>query len=614
MLVNVFRACALLCCLSIWPFASAMGAPTIIYSENFNSPAFRGTPGWINNTSEKWSITNYYLSPHNYDNWIFTGECEVATNADGSDGAILLNEGLPNTSASTTIPRLTIGKNYVLQFNEWGDNEPGQQYVLNVALNGAQVLHYVGVDGTAGSLPDGRTFSIPFVATSANEALKFSQASTTGASPIIDNVQVTSAGPIFQLLHSFSGDPVNPGKDGALPNAQLATDAQGNLYGATEAGGAYSCNSQSGKTVSCGTVFELSPPVAAGGSWTKKMLRWFSSSGFYPQSGLTPDQANGVFYGTTLYGGAGCAPLGCGVVYALTLPVAGTAKKFTRLHVFDSLRAGVSPAPRLEQDTAGNLYGATSSGGFNNNGVIFELTAPSASGGRWSYAMLHRFSGGARGSIPNEFIRGSGNVIFGTTQSGGVANLGIVYQLSPPATSGGAWVFTPIHAFAGGSDGADPAGDMVIDSDNTLYGTTRSGGGTGCGGAGCGAVFKLSPPASPGGAWTEQILYAFQGGSDGATPEGTLVGPANRSALYGTTLAGGASNLGTVFQLTPPTSGTGAWTENRLHAFAGGAHDGANMAGASPSAGLYMDANGNLFGTTKAGGAHNVGTVYEIIP
>jgi uncharacterized repeat protein (TIGR03803 family) len=99
-----------------------------------------------------------------------------------------------------------------------------------------------------------------------------------------------------------------------------------------------------------------------------------------------------------------------------------------------------------------------------------------------------------------------------------------------------------IYRFQAGSDGAYPQGSL-IDQKGTLYGTTTSGGGTGCNGAGCGTVFKITTKGK------ETVLYSFAGGADGGTP---LAGVIMQGAeLYGTTFGGGAAGFGTVFKLKP---------------------------------------------------------------
>jgi uncharacterized repeat protein (TIGR03803 family) len=147
-----------------------------------------------------------------------------------------------------------------------------------------------------------------------------------------------------------------------------------------------------------------------------------------------------------------------------------------------------------------------------------------------------------------------------------------------------------LYSFAGGSDGAHPYAGLIQGGDGNFYGTTYQGGTSGDG-----AVFKVTPSG------TETILYSFVGGSsDGANPEAGLTQGSDGN-LYGNTYLGGASNLGTVFKLTP----TG--TETVLHSFAGGSSDGAN-----PSANLIQSSDGNLYGSTGAGGPGGDGTFFKV--
>lgn len=189
----------------------------------------------------------------------------------------------------------------------------------------------------------------------------------------------------------------------------------------------------------------------------------------------------------------------------------------------------------------------------------------------------------------------------------------------------GAWTETTIHTFGSVSgDGGGPQAALTIAPGGALYGTTFFGGsGTPClfPGGGCGTVFQLTPPAAPGGTWTEAVLYSFEGlNGDGAYPSANLVLGIN-GVLYGTTQYGGSatsgspctfygvSGCGTVFELTPPAVPGGAWTEKVLHSFTGQHGD-----GAIPIAGLALGPSGVLYGTTSRGGAAGLGTVFAIKP
>jgi uncharacterized repeat protein (TIGR03803 family) len=157
-----------------------------------------------------------------------------------------------------------------------------------------------------------------------------------------------------------------------------------------------------------------------------------------------------------------------------------------------------------------------------------------------------------------------------------------------------------LHTFQGGSDGSYPFATPVVDNSGAVYGTTLYGGG-GCPSLttdGCGTVYKLTPSAAGSGPWTETVLYRFKGGSDGRGPNGGLVFDAS-GALYGATVVGGAFDQGTVYKLAPPASGIGPWTETILYDFKGGTD------GALPYTTLIFDSKGSLYGVTDAGGTHS---------
>ncbi len=170
-----------------------------------------------------------------------------------------------------------------------------------------------------------------------------------------------------------------------------------------------------------------------------------------------------------------------------------------------------------------------------------------------------------------------------------------------------------LYAFAGPPDGYAPSGPIMVDAAGALYGTTTFGG-TGCGRSGCGTVYQLSPTAS---GYSERILHSFTGApADGTQPGGVVAG--RSGALYGTTTYGGNGpcdgfwpGCGTVFKLAPSGSG---YTESVIHSFWGGTD------GAFPEGGLVVDAAGDLYGTTDAGGRTGIrvgegsGTVFRIAP
>jgi uncharacterized repeat protein (TIGR03803 family) len=166
-----------------------------------------------------------------------------------------------------------------------------------------------------------------------------------------------------------------------------------------------------------------------------------------------------------------------------------------------------------------------------------------------------------------------------------------------------AQTLTVLYNFTGGSDGGGPDALLTLDDEGNLYGTTEYGG-AGFGFSGFGTAFELSPNGS--GGWNESVLYTFSGGADGAYPEFSNVIFDDNGNLYGTTGYGGANGDGVVFELSPAGS---SWTETVLYNFAGGITDGAN-----PINGLIMDQAGNLYGITVNGGTAGGGTVFELSP
>jgi uncharacterized repeat protein (TIGR03803 family) len=156
---------------------------------------------------------------------------------------------------------------------------------------------------------------------------------------------------------------------------------------------------------------------------------------------------------------------------------------------------------------------------------------------------------------------------------------------------------TVLYSFKLGNDGGAPQSSLIFDRTGNLYGTTQAGG------SGYGTVFELSPNVS--GGWKETVLYRFTGGADGANPYSSLIFDSVGN-LYGTASGGGTTGYGVVFELSHVRS---TWRETVLHSFAG------TPDGATPTAGLTMDAAGNLYGTTPYGGTGDgTGTVFELTP
>jgi hypothetical protein len=159
--------------------------------------------------------------------------------------------------------------------------------------------------------------------------------------------------------------------------------------------------------------------------------------------------------------------------------------------------------------------------------------------------VLYSFTGGNDGQYPTADVTldSAGN-IYGATPSGGASGYGTVFELTP---SEGGWVEITLHTFAGGPDGADPSGPVTVDTNGDVYGTTLYGGGTPqCDNvtSGCGTVFRLHAADN----WNENLLHRFQAKNDGEQPIGGIVLDEHRN-IFGTA-QGGKDGYGTVFILT----------------------------------------------------------------
>jgi uncharacterized repeat protein (TIGR03803 family) len=369
------------------------------------------------------------------------------------------------------------------------------------------------------------------------------------------------------------------GQDGVTPRSGLARDAAGNLYGTAEFGGG---------RCGCGVVYMLTP---ASGGWTERILHAFTGhqgDGAQPYAGVILD-ANGNLYGTTTAGGV----YGSGIVYELVLASDTWTEKV--LYSFTGGNDGGSPFGSLLLDHSGNLFGTTSGGGAPpSHGVVFEL---SLGVNGWSESVLYSFTGGSDGSQPvSNLISDAAGNLYGTTAQGGSSDAGTVFEVSP--ASGGGWTESLVYSFQNGRDGSHLTSGLAFDAAGHLYGTT-SAGGTGNGGT----VFELEPAA--GGGWNKKTIENFRlVANEQQTLLSGLVLDATGN-VYGTTCCDGTYGGGSVFELTPVAGG--GWQKKSLRVFDG------RTGGGMPQYGpLLLDASGNVYGTTSGGGAHGVGTVFEL--
>jgi uncharacterized repeat protein (TIGR03803 family) len=398
----------------------------------------------------------------------------------------------------------------------------------------------------------------------------------------------------FETLLVFNGI-----GNGGQPWATPIVDKFGNLYGTTTSGGNGPCWARNLK-LGCGIVYELSPPMS-GTQWTETLLYQFQGGddGDSPFGGLVFDDS-GNLYGTTEYGGTP----GYGTVFKLSPPPSGSGPwTEATIYNFPGGASGKFPVAGLIVDNSGNLYGTTWYGGTCSApfcGVVFELSPPSGSGNRWTQTVLHTFQGPPDGAWPESTLVFANGKLYGTTTMGGTGNAldcdencGAIFELSPPASPGGAWTETILHSFsATPTDGGLPWGGLVPGKDGIFYGATSGGGNFGWG-----TVYEFAPPASPGGSWTETILYSFQGCADGCEPyTAPVIG--TDGSLYAAA-QGVMLDQGNIFQLSPPAAAGDPWVETSLYSFIN----------QNTFTGLVFGKDGRLYGGAYGGLDDNCGTL-----
>jgi uncharacterized repeat protein (TIGR03803 family) len=377
--------------------------------------------------------------------------------------------------------------------------------------------------------------------------------------PLISGLSLIPSSPvtaqIFTNLHSFSGS------DGNNPWAGLILSGN-TLYGTAKNGGSFGG----------GTAFA----VNTDGADFTNLHNFADSDGTSPRAGLIV--SGNTLYGVALNGGG----FGWGALFAVNTDGTG----FTNLHSFTvpfegTNSDGVFPTGGLV--LSGNtLYGTAQQAGSRNRGTIFKINTDGT-----DFTILYNFSGDNDGVAPYAGLILSGNILYGTTRTGGSFGGGTVFAASIDGT-----FFTNVYSFTQGNDGANPVSGVILSGD-TLYGTAYGGS------SGNGTVFAVNTNGT--GFTLLHTFTALFGGSltnsDGAAPNAGLILSGN--TLYGTLLGGGSAGYGTLYALN--TDGTDFTT---LYNFTSGS-DGANPAG-----GLILSGN-TLYGTTLNGGSSGNGAVFS---
>ncbi len=372
----------------------------------------------------------------------------------------------------------------------------------------------------------------------------------------------------LSTLRSFNGP------SGQSPDHALTQGNDGNFYGVTPNGGA---NGE-------GVVFRVTPAGAV------TVLHTFTgiADGSRPECKLLLAN-DGNFYGTTESGGpvdtSGSGDgYGEGTVFQIT-----PAGVLTVLHTFyggHQIANGYNPESGLIQGSDGLLYGTTAEGGGgsdNSDGTLFQISLDGT-----VFNLLHEFDfhqTGIGGYSPNTPLVQGGDGAFYGAANGGDNGVGTIFRV----TAGGA--YSTLYSF-NVTDGADPVGGLVANTDGLLYGMTSSGGQTAT--TGYGTVFKITT----GGTLT--TIHRFTSPDAGGPSASGFIRAADGN-FYATTTYGGANGYGDVFQCTP----AGVLTD--VYHFL--PTDGIFY----PTAALTQAASGIFYGVTSEGGASQYGAVFQLV-
>lgn len=417
----------------------------------------------------------------------------------------------------------------------------------------------------------------------------------------------------FKLLKSFCGDDVC--SDGQTPSGTLVSDSSHNLYGTAQAGGAHSG----------GVVFQLLFNATTQAYRYRKLYDFCDATnctdGETPTNTRLVIDANGIIYGTAAAGGTS----NNGVVFRLTPNENKTHYHFDKIYEFcvefSACQDGAKPTGGLTfaGDASGStydgvspIYGSTVFGGRGSNGgLVFSLT-PGVDGAAPKMKQLYKFCqfGGqsctdGKNPVGNIVVDKNGN-IWGTTMAGGGASSpGTVFKLVP--TADGPWAETTVYSFcaaANCADGLTPTTGLAVDTSGNFYGTTSTGGLAfrKCPDTGCGVLFRLTANGS-----SETTLYSFcklAKCADGGVPAGVVLDLNNN--IYGGTSLGGDKHNGNFYKLSGTTM-TDMYDIKCVNDVCGN--------GINPSGSMLLNANDDLFGNLLNGGRNgDGGTLFKLSP
>ena len=332
-------------------------------------------------------------------------------------------------------------------------------------------------------------------------------------------------GTVFEVAKTASGYANTPttlvsfnSADGAIPAASLIADANGDLFGTTELGGA------SGD----GTVFEIVKTAGGYANTPTTLVSFNGADGSLPTASLLANSSGDLFGTTTGLDPNTGNPLTAGTVFEIVKTASGYASTPTTLVGFNS-PDGESPFGGLIADPNGDLFGTTYHGGANDDGTVFEIKKTGA-GYASAPTTLANFNG-ADGAFPaGKLLANSNGDLIGTTSEGGADGFGTVFEIFKTAAG---YASAPITLVSfNGANGSSPAVSLIADANGDLFGTTIEGGANDDG-----TVFEIKKTAA-GYANAPTTLVSFNG-TKGSLPNGSLIADASGN-LFGTTQTGAA--------------------------------------------------------------------------
>lgn len=460
-----------------------------------------------------------------------------------------------------TIFKITTGGTFTVLRSFNGTTDGGNsQSDLTLATDG----NFYGTCYSGGTTGNGTIFKITPSGT--YTVLKNLASTTDGATPY-GNLFQNSDGVLFGM--NRGGGANNNGTAFKITTAGVYTVLH-SFVSATEGstpnggfvkgddGDFYGMTSYGGVNVG-GTAFKM---TAAG---TVTVLAGFNGAtqGNAPYESLVKG-ADYAYYGTTTSGGT----YGFGTIFKIC------GGNTTVLHSFNKIPEGGVPKGSLVLATDGNFYGTTSEGGNNSAGTIFKITPAG------NYSVLRHLSSAADGGTAlGSLIQGTDGDLYGMTSSGGVNAGGTIFKISITGT------FTVLRHLTYASDGANPEGSLIQGTDGNFYGMTTNNS----------RLFKISSTG------TFTVLRTLNATTDGNIPMGSLVQSTDGN-FYGINSSGGSFGGGTIFKYT--SSGNYSVLK----------HLNATPDGKTPKGNLLIGTDGNLYGTTSAGGTYNAGTIFKITP